>query len=179
MTAECRSCKAGTFSSEYDSSSCKACHQCVEHEIKKAECTNKSDTACSGKCEQGYFMSKTVHNCQECSTCCSVGKDEKIKECVGLGIRNKECSPRPDKTCADQPPNTDATKGSGGLATKYLIIIIVSTIIVVAIAVVIMIVMVCLRRNGNTGSSVREPEAPVKERNGSASIIGKLAPIIK
>ena len=170
--SECRSCKAQTFSSKYDSSSCKACHHCAEHEIKEAECTNKNDTACSGKCKQGYFMSKTVHNCQECSACCSDGKDEKIKECVGLGIKNKECSPRPDKTCADQPSTTDATKGSGGLATKYLIIIIVSTIIV-AIAVVIMIVMVCLRRNGNRESSVREPEAPaVKEMNGSASIIG-------
>ena len=170
--SECRSCKAQTFSSKYDSSSCKACHHCAEHEIKEAECTNKNDTACSGKCKQGYFMSKTVHNCQECSACCSDGKDEKIKECVRLGIKNKECSPRPDKTCAGQPPTTDATKGSGGLATKYLIIIIVSTIIV-AIAVVIMIVMVCLRRNGNRESSVREPEAPaVKEMNGSASIIG-------
>ena len=178
MTTECRSCKAGTFSSEYDSSSCKACHQCAEHEMKEAECTQKSDTACSGKCEQGYFMSKTVHNCQECSACCSDGKNEKIKECVSLGIKNKECSPRPDKRCSVQPPTTDATKGSRGLARKYLIIIIVSSI-VVAIAVVIMIVMVCLRQRGNSGSSVQELEAPAaKERNTSASI-GKLAPIIK
>ena len=176
MTAECRSCKAGTFSSQYDSSSCKACHQCAEHEIKERECTNKNDTACSGECEQGFFMSKTVHNCQECSACCSDGKDEKIKECVSLGIKNKECSPRPDKTCAGQPPTTDTTKGSGGLAMKYLIVIIVATI-VVAIAVVIMIVMVCLRKKKKKRSSV--PEAPaVKQGNGSVSI-GKLAPIIK
>ena len=110
-----------------NSSPCKACHQCAEHEIKEAECTNKSDTVCSGKCEQGYFMSKTVHNCLECSACCSDGKDEKIEECVGLGIKNKECSPRPDKECAGQSPTTDGTKGSWGLAMKYLIIIIVAT----------------------------------------------------
>ena len=159
MTAECRSCKAGTFSSEYDSSSCKECNQCAEHEIKEAECTNKSDTACSGKCEAGYFMSETVYNCQECSACCSDGKDEKIKDCVSLGIKNKECSPRPDKTCAStgQPPTTAATKGSEGLAKKYLIIIIVSPI-VVAIAVVIMIVMVCLRQK----------RKKAEERNGSS-----------
>ena len=176
--SECRSCKAQTFSSKYDSSSCKACHHCAEHEIKEAECTNKNDTACSGKCKQGYFMSKTVHNCLECSACCSDGKDEKIKECVSLGIKNKECSPRPDKTCAGQRPNTDATKGSRGLAMKYLIVIIVVTI-VVAIAVVIVIVMVCLRKKRNIRSSVQKPEAPAaKQRNGSVSI-GKLAPIIK
>lgn len=157
--SECRSCKAQTFSSEYDSSSCKACHQCAEYEIKEAECTNKSDTVCSGKCKQGYFMSKTVHNCQECSACCSDGKDEKIKECVGLGIKNKECSPRPDKTCAGQRPTTAAKKGSEGLPKKYLITIIVLSI-VVPILVVITIVMVCLRQK----------RKKAKEKNGSASI---------
>ena len=167
MTA-CHACKTGTFSSAYDSSPCKACHQCAEHEIKKAECTNKNDTVCSGKCEKGYFMSETLHNCQECSACCSDGKDEKIKECVSQGIKNKECSPRLDKTCAGQLAGTatttstttittitDATKVSGGLAMEHWIIIIV--VIVVATAAIFMIVMIYMyfrlkrRSSANTG----------------------------
>ena len=113
-------------------------------------------------------MSKTVHNCQECSACCLDGKDEKIKECVSQGIKNKECSSRPDKTCAGQRtttadtgqrPTTAATKGSEGLPKKYLITIIVFSI-VVPILVVITIVMVCLRQK----------RKKAKEKNGSASI---------
>ena len=167
MTA-CHACKTGTFSSAYDSSPCKACHQCAEHEIKIAECTNKNDTVCSRKCEKGYFKSETLHNCQECSACCSDGKDEKIKECVSQGITNKECSPRLDKTCAGQLAGTatttstttittitDATKVSGGLAMEHWIIIIV--VIVVATVAIFMIVMIYMyfrlkrRSSANTG----------------------------
>ena len=97
-------------------------------------------------------MSETLHNCQECSACCSDGRDEKIKECVSQGIKNKECSPRLDKTCAGPLAGTatttstttittitDATKGSGGLAMEHWIIIIV---VIVGVILVFMIVMV-------------------------------------
>lgn len=189
MTA-CHACKTGTFSSAYDSSPCKACHQCAEHEIKKAECTNKNDTVCSGKCEKGYFMSETLHNCQECSACCSDGKDEKIKECVSQGITNKECSPRLDKTCAGQLAGTatttstttitDATKVSGGLAMEHWIIIIV--VIVVATAAIFMIVMIYMyfrlkrRSSANTASQAYASQGPqtelhvVTERTGHSAL---------
>ena len=113
-------------------------------------------------------MSETLHNCQECSACCSDGKDEKIKECVSQGITNKECSPRLDKTCAGQLAGTatttstttittitDATKVSGGLAMEQWIIIIV--VIVVATVAIFMIVMIYMyfrlkrRSSANTG----------------------------
>ena len=54
-TIECRPCKTGSFSSEYDSSSCRACHQCEEHQIKKAECTNRSDTVCT-VCSEKFLL---------------------------------------------------------------------------------------------------------------------------
>ena len=182
-TTACHACKTGTFSSAYDSSPCKACHQCAEHEIKKAECTNRSDTVCSGKCEKGYFMSETLHNCQECSACCSDGRDERIKECVSQGIKNKECSPRLDKTCAGQLAGTatttstttttittitDATKGSGGLAMEHWIIIIV---VIVGVTLVFMIVMVFkyFRLKRKTRRSTAG-----EQRKGSANT-GKLA----
>ena len=182
-TTACHACKTGTFSSAYDSSPCKACHQCAEHEIKKAECTNKSDTVCSGKCEKGYFMSETLHSCQECSACCSDGKDEKIKECVSQGIKNKECSPRLDKTCAGQLVGTttttsttstttttittitDATKGSRGLAMKHWIIIIVG---IVGVFMIVMVFMYFRLKRKTRRSTAGE------QRKGSANT-GKLA----
>ena len=125
-------------------------------------------------------MSETLHNCQECSACCSDGKDEKIKECVSQGITNKGCSPRLDKTCAGQLAGTatttttttmtttitDATKGSGGLAMEHLIIIIV--VIIVAILAIFMFVMVYMYFRLKRRSSAGE------QRNGSANT-GKLA----
>ena len=128
-------------------------------------------------------MSETLHNCQECSACCSDGKDEKIKECVSQGITNKECSPRLDKTCAGQLAGTttttstttttittitDATKGSGGLAMEHWIIIIV---VIVGVTLVFMIVMVFMyfRLKRKTRRSTAG-----EQRKGSANT-GKLA----
>ena len=161
-TIECRPCKTGTFSSEYDSSPCKSCHQCAEHEIKKAECTNKSDTVCSGKCEQGYFMSKTVHNCQECSACCSDGEDEKVQECAGLGT-DKDCTPRPDKNCGSSNPG--ATESKKSLPT----IIGVSVAgFVIAVGALILMAYCCWKTRKR--SLEQPPEAPSGEqRNGSAN----------
>ena len=128
---DCHSCEPGEFSSEFDSSSCFACHQCAKYQLITAHCTNKSDTVCSGKCKKGYYLSKTAHNCQKCS-CCLDGKEEKIPECVNQGI-NKHCSARPDNVCGGSagtgsvpggsgPGTTDASK-SGGLSTKTVRII--------------------------------------------------------
>ena len=126
-------------------------------------------------------MSETLRNCQECSACCSDGKDEKIKECVSQGITNKECSPRLDKICAGQLAGTttttstttttittitDATKGSGGLAMEHWIIIIV--VIFVAILAILIFVIVYKYCRLKKRSSARE------QRNGSAKT-GKLA----
>lgn len=159
---ECRLCKTGTFSSEYDSSPCKSCHQCAEHEIKKAECTNKNDTVCSGKCEQGYFMSKTVHNCQECSACCLDGEDEKVQECAGLGT-DKDCTPRPDKNCGSSNPG--ATESKKSLPT----IIGVSVAgFVTAVGALLLMAYCCWKKRKR--SLEQQPEAPSGEqRNGSAN----------
>ena len=159
---ECRPCKPGTFSSEYDSSPCKGCHQCAEHEIKKAECTNKSDTVCSGKCEQGFFMSKIVHNCQECSACCSDGKDEKVQECARLGI-DKDCTPRPDKNCGNSNPG--ATESKKSLPT--IIGVSVAGSVVAVGALILMAYYWWRKRKRLLG---QQPGAPSGEqRNGSAN----------
>ena len=125
-------------------------------------------------------MSETLRNCQECSACCSDGKDEKIKECVSQGITNKECSPRLDKICAGQLAGTttttstttttittitDATKGSGGLAMEHWIIIIVVIVAILAIFIFVIVYKYCRLKKR---SSARE------QRNGSAKT-GKLA----
>ena len=55
ITIECRPCKPGTFSSEYDSSPYKGCHQCAEYQIEKAECTNRSDTVCT-VCSEKFLL---------------------------------------------------------------------------------------------------------------------------
>ena len=125
-------------------------------------------------------MSETLHSCQECSACCSDGKDEKIKECVSQGIKNKECSPRLDKTCAGQLASTvtttstttttitiitDATKGSGGLAMKHWIIIIVG---IVGVFMIVMVFMYFRRKRKTRRLTAAE------QRNGSANT-GKLA----
>lgn len=140
----CPPCKAGTFSSHYDSSSCKACHQCAKGESIKEFCSNKSDTICSGECEKGFYLRKKApHNCQKCS-CCLDGKDEKIQECIDQGL-NEQCSPRPDKSCSPSyPGGTDASK-SGGLSTTSISIIAVVGAVVL-IAAVIATVYTCYRR---------------------------------
>ena len=119
-------------------------------------------------------MSKTFQNCQECSACCSDGKDEKIKECVSQGIKNKECSPRLDKTCATGTTTTaatttitDATKGSGGLAMEYVIIIVVFIFVALVVLFIGMVYMY-LKQKRKTRPSVGG------QRNGSANA-GKLA----
>ena len=160
-TTGCHACKVGTFSSEYDSSPCKACHHCAEHEIKNAECTNKSDTVCSGKCEQGYFMSKTVHNCQECSACCLDGKDEKVQECARLAI-DKDCSPRPDRNCGSSNPGASDSKKP--LSISYIIIIVFGVLgFLVAVCLLILMAYCWQKRHRQSG------QQPEEQRNGSAN----------
>ncbi|XP_068702628.1 uncharacterized protein [Montipora foliosa] len=106
----CKLCEGGkTFSEKYDSSGCKSCHLCAQHEIVTQDCTPRSDTVCSGTCVQGYFYHNSTRDCQKCSYCCNDGKDEKQQECIdqGLGVSHlQNCNPRPDKTCGPAPTTT-------------------------------------------------------------------------
>ena len=138
----CSPCKAGTFSSHEDSSSCKACHQCAKGEPIKEVCSNKSDTICSGKCEKGFYLKKKApHNCQKCSSCCLDGKDEKIQGCIDQGL-DEQCSPRLDKSCSPtHPGGTDASKRLS--TTSISIIAVVGSVLL--IAAVIATVYICYR----------------------------------
>ena len=97
---ECKKCDSGkTFSD--DTSTCKLCHSCAEHEVVTKECTLSSDTKCNRTCNSGYFFSEAQHVCKRCSYCCLDGKDEEQPQCINQGLKafNRYCSPRPDNTC--------------------------------------------------------------------------------
>ncbi|XP_074620415.1 uncharacterized protein LOC141879166 isoform X3 [Acropora palmata] len=112
-THECKKCESGkTFSDTYDSSGCKVCHSCAEHEVVTQNCTLSSDTKCNKTCNSGYFFSKPQQICKRCSYCCSDGKDEEQPQCINQGLKafNRYCSPRPDRTCT--PLIISTTTGS-------------------------------------------------------------------
>ena len=103
----CKKCDSGkTFSDTYDTSSCKLCHSCAEHEVVTKKCTLSSDTKCNKTCNSGYFFSKLQQVCQTCSHCCLDGKDEEQLQCIYQGLKefNRYCSPRPDRTCNPSTP---------------------------------------------------------------------------
>ncbi|XP_074620698.1 uncharacterized protein LOC141879336 isoform X2 [Acropora palmata] len=103
----CKKCDSGkTFSDTYDTSSCKLCHSCAEHEVVTKKCTLSSDTKCNKTCNSGYFFSKPQQICQTCSHCCLDGKDEEQLQCIYQGLKefNRYCSPRPDRTCNPSTP---------------------------------------------------------------------------
>ena len=99
---ECKKCEIGkTFSDTYDTSSCKPCHLCAEHEVVTQNCTLSSDTKCNKTCNSGYFFSNPQQVCKRCSYCCLDDKDEEQLQCIYQGLKafNRYCSPRPDRTC--------------------------------------------------------------------------------
>ena len=104
---ECKKCESGkTFSDTYDTSSCKLCHSCAEHEVVTKICTPSSDTKCNKTCNSGYFFSKPQQVCKMCSYCCLDGKDEEQPLCIKQGLKalNRYCSPRPDHACNPSTP---------------------------------------------------------------------------
>ena len=104
---ECKKCESGkTFSDTYDTSSCKLCQLCAEHEVVTKKCTPSSDTKCNKTCNSGYFFSKLLQVCQMCSYCCLDGKDEEQLQCINQGLKavHRYCSPRPDRTCNPSTP---------------------------------------------------------------------------
>ncbi|XP_067040155.1 uncharacterized protein [Acropora muricata] len=101
-THECKKCESGkTFSDTYDTSGCKVCHSCAEHEVVTQNCTLSSDTKCNKTCNSGYFFSEPQNVCKRCSYCCLDGKDAEQPQCIDQGLKaaNRYCSPRPDRTC--------------------------------------------------------------------------------
>ena len=98
---EGKKCDSGkTFSDAFDTSSCKLCHLCAEHEVLKKKCTTSSDTKCNKTCSSGYFFSKPQQFCQMCSYCYLDGKDEKQPQCIDQELKavHRYCTPRPDRT---------------------------------------------------------------------------------
>ena len=128
----CKACENGkTFSEEYDSSGCKSCHLCAQHEKVTQDCTPRSDRVCSGTCVQGYFYHDSTHDCQKCSHCCNDGEDEKQQECInqGLYVTHQHCAPRPDKTCGPTLTPTTESDQQQGPGKINLILSIVGIII--------------------------------------------------
>ena len=119
---ECKKCESGkTFSDTYDSSSCRFCQLCAEHEDVTKECTPSSDTKCNKTCNSGYFFSEPQHVCKRCSYCCLDGKDEEQSECINKGLKaaNQYCSPRPDRTCTPSIPTGTAISTESKSSTKH------------------------------------------------------------
>ena len=119
---KCKNCESGKrFSDTSDTSECKLCHSCAEHEIVKKNCTPKSDTECNKTCNHGYFFSKS-HNCKLCSYCCLDGQDEEQQQCVNQGFKaiNRHCSPRPDSTCNPSSPTDSVISTVLSSSPKHL-----------------------------------------------------------
>ena len=119
---ECKKCDSGkTFSDTYDSSSCRRCQLCAEHEVVKKDCTLSSDTKCNKTCNSDYFFSKLQQVCKRCSYCCLDGKDEEQPQCINKGLKaaNRYCSPRPDRTCTPSTPTGTAISTESGSSTKH------------------------------------------------------------
>lgn len=111
-THECKKCESGkTFSDTYDTSGCKVCHSCAEHEVVTKKCTLSSDTKCNKTCNSDYFFSKPQQVCKRCSYCCSDGKDEEQPQCINKGLKalNQYCSPRADRSCKPSVPTSSET----------------------------------------------------------------------
>ena len=136
---ECKKCESGkTFSDAYDSSRCKLCHSCAEHEVVTKTCTLTSDTKCSKTCNSEYFFSSSQQVCKKCSYCCLDGKDEEQPQCINKGLKaiNQYCSPRPDRTCTPtQPPTKSSSHGKIGWI-----------LLSVAIGLLLGAILYCLRR---------------------------------
>ena len=118
---ECKKCESGkTFSDAYDSSRCKLCHSCAEHEVVTKTCTLTSDTKCSKTCNSEYFFSSSQQVCKKCSYCCLDGKDEEQPQCINKGLKaaNRYCSPRPDRTCTPSTPTGTAISTESKSSTK-------------------------------------------------------------
>ncbi|XP_015780805.1 PREDICTED: uncharacterized protein LOC107358729 isoform X2 [Acropora digitifera] len=121
-TSECKKCESGkTFSGTYDTSSCKLCHLCAEHEVVTQNCTLNSDTKCNRTCNSDYFFSKPQQVCKRCSYCCLDGKDEEQPQCINKGLKaaNRYCSPRPDRTCNPSIPTGLTTSTVSRSSTKH------------------------------------------------------------
>ena len=106
-------------------------------------------------------MSKTVHNCQECSACCSDGEDEKVQECVRQGI-DKDCTPRLDKNCSSSKLGATESKKSPGTIAG-------SVVGSVAVASILIAFIYWRWRKRKRSSGRIQPEAPGEQRNGSAN----------
>ncbi|XP_074620476.1 uncharacterized protein LOC141879202 isoform X3 [Acropora palmata] len=121
-TSECKKCESGkTFSDTYDTSSCKLCHLCAEHEVVTQNCTISSDTKCNRTCNSDYFFSKPQQVCKRCSYCCLDGKDEEQPQCINKGLKaaNRYCSPRLDRTCNPSIPTGSTTSTVSRSSTKH------------------------------------------------------------
>ena len=152
VVSECKQCLKGYFSDKDDTAPCKKCHQCVKHEKVLMQCTNKSDTKCSGECDNGYYFTKGVpHNCQKCSYCCFDGKDVVQTECVkkGLNATAQNCSVRLDKHCGPTAIPTSGTQASdegGSNKTLHIILGVLGAIALIAILLVAMLLWVQRRK---------------------------------
>ncbi|XP_074620483.1 uncharacterized protein LOC141879205 isoform X2 [Acropora palmata] len=120
---ECKKCDSGkTYSDTYDSSRCKLCHSCAEHEDVTKNCTLSSDTKCNKTCNSDYFFNKPQQGCKRCSYCCLDGKDEEQPQCINKGLKavNRYCSPRPDHSCNPSTPTGSVIPTESRSSPKHL-----------------------------------------------------------
>ncbi|XP_029181717.2 uncharacterized protein LOC114949516 isoform X1 [Acropora millepora] len=120
---ECKKCDSGkTYSDTYDSSRCKLCHSCAEHEDVTKNCTLSSDTKCNKTCNSDYFFNKPQQGCKRCSYCCLDGKDEEQPQCINKGLKavNRYCSPRPDRSCNPSTPKGSVIPTESRSSPKHL-----------------------------------------------------------
>ena len=67
-TGDCVPCKAGTYSEEADSATCKACTDCGSKEVLSS-CNTETNAKCR-ECPPMQYEDETTNTCKPCSFCC-------------------------------------------------------------------------------------------------------------
>ena len=81
-TGDCVPCKAGTYSEEADSATCKACTDCGSKEVLSS-CNTETNAKCR-ECPPMQYEDETTNTCKPCSFCCEENSVAQ-KDCLTQG----------------------------------------------------------------------------------------------
>jgi len=96
---KCEPCVLGkTYSEDEDTSSCKPCDSCTDHQTVVKNCTLVSDSQCEHTCPKGYYFEDLTGDYQPCSWCCSDGSNKVRSGCKDLPFY-KQCEVNIAKNC--------------------------------------------------------------------------------
>ena len=120
---ECKPCKLGvSYSTSYDTSSCRPCGICAEHQYVITNCTLISNSKCNHNCTSGFYFENLSGDCQPCSWCCHDKEDSVKEECKDMPYykqcdlnQNFKCQPR----CQEDQYIKPTEKGRAHCITCY------------------------------------------------------------